>query len=85
MNYWPNLRIETEPQRIPRARTTSSGSRTQVVFTGICSCLLAGSQSGEVYYFTSDQPERSIDSLDAPELLGSGVCRLALRPLTTNH
>jgi len=61
------------------ARTSPSGSRTQMVFTGIGSCLLTGSQSGEVYYFSSDQPERSIDSQDAAELLSSGLFRLALR------
>jgi hypothetical protein len=50
-----------------------------MVFTGIGYCLLTGSQSGEVYYFSSDQPERSIDSQDAAELLSSGLFRLALR------
>jgi hypothetical protein len=79
MNSWTNTRIQTASQRTPPARTSPSNARTQIAFTGIGSCLLAGSQSGEVYYFSSEQPERSIDSLDAPELLGSGLFRLALR------
>ena len=51
-----------------------------MVFTGIGSCLLTGSQSGEVYYFSSDQPERSIDSQDAAELLSSGLSAWLLDP-----
>jgi hypothetical protein len=70
---------ESASQRIQPARTSPSGSRTKVVFTGIGSCLLAGSRSGEVYYFSSELPERSIDSQDAAELLSSGLFRLDLR------
>ena len=77
MNSWADMRIETASQRTPFARTSPSSSRTLIAFTGIGSCLLAGSQSGEIYYFSSDQPERSIDSQDAPELLNSGLFRLA--------
>ena len=79
MNYWANTSIKTSRERNPPPRTSPSNSRTQIAFTGIGSCLLAGSQSGEIYYFSSDQPERSIDSQDVPELLSSGVFRLASR------
>jgi hypothetical protein len=79
MNSWANTCIETASQRTAFGRTSPSNARTQIVFTGIGSCLLAGSQSGEIYYFSSEQPERSIDSQDAPELLNSGLFRLALR------
>lgn len=77
MNYGSDTGNEIALPRTQPARTSPSGSRTQVVFTGIGSCLLAGSRSGEVYYFSSDQRERSVDSMDAAELLGSGLFRLA--------
>lgn len=79
MNNWSNTGNETAPQRTQPALTFPSGLRIQVAFTGIGSCLISGSHSHQAYYFSSDHPEQSIAVEDAPELLHSGVFRLALR------
>jgi hypothetical protein len=85
MNDWSDTGNETGLPRTQPKRTSPSDSRTQVVFIGVGSCLLAGSRSGEVYYFSSELPERSIDSQDAAELLSSGLFRLAPRSTTTDN
>ena len=55
------------------------GTKIEIVFTGIGSCVVAGSHSREVYYFSSEEPQLAIDALDAPELLSSGFFHLAIR------
>lgn len=79
MNHWPTTSNETWRDRTSPTRTSSSGTRIQVVFTAIGSCAITGSYSRKVYFFSSAQPEQSVDAEDVPELLDSGIFRLAIR------
>ncbi len=55
------------------------GRKVEIMFTGIGSCVVAGSHSREVYHFSSEEPQQAIDAQDAPELLSSGFFHLAIR------
>jgi hypothetical protein len=77
-------REEARPARavfLPPALTLPPppGTKIEIVFTGIGSCVVAGSHSGEAYYFSSEEPQLAIDAEDAPELLSSGFFHLAIR------
>jgi hypothetical protein len=69
-----------EELRQRRATYVASGSApmesgqnlTPVVFRGSGSYLVTGEHSRNVYHFSQEQPERSIDAEDAPALLRTG-------------
>jgi hypothetical protein len=51
------------------APVESAGPRTPVVFKGTGSYLVTGPATGEVYCFSSQQPEQWIDPRDAVALI----------------
>ena len=65
------------PQPVSTAQP-APGTKIEIVFTGIGSCVVAGSHSHQVYCFSSEEPQQSIDALDARELLSSGFFHLAI-------
>lgn len=70
----------------PRARkvSTISGVRiavtpeplNHIVFTGMGTFVVAGSESGQVYCFTPQDPEQMIDAKDTDSLMKTGLFRM---------
>jgi hypothetical protein len=60
---------------LPQTPPAPTGPSTALIFTGTGDYLIAGRSSGEVYHFSSHQPEQSVDVKDAAAMLATGLFR----------